>query len=81
MIECCGFLCPFVSSCALVEKQLKAFPITASLDVLLVSKYTARGGDGNANDHLTAQCKINAHHFYEVTVINSAVWFFRIRLN
>lgn len=61
MIECCD-LCPVISPCALVEKQLKVFlfPIT-SLDVLLVSEYTAR--DGNANDHLTAQCKINAHHF------------------
>lgn len=53
MIESSDFLCLIVSPCALVEKQLKVFPFpfpTASLDVLLVSKYTARDGDGNAND-------------------------------
>lgn len=65
MIESCDFLCPIVSPCSLVEKQLKVFPfsLTTSLDILLVSKYTARDGDGNAHDHMTAQCKINARHF------------------
>ena len=63
MIECCAFLCPVVSPCTLVEKQLEVFlfPIRASLDVLLVFECTPRGGDGNANDHLTAQHKINAY--------------------
>lgn len=28
-----------------------------------VSEITAMDGNGEANDHLTAQCKMNTHHF------------------
>ena len=81
MIECCDFLCPIVSSCALVEKQLKVFPfpVTTSLDIFVVSGCTARDGDGNTNDHLTTQCNNNAHQF-EITAIKSTILFIRTRL-
>lgn len=69
---------PVVSSYALVEKQSKVFLFLTSLVVLLDSEYTAKDGDGNANNHLTVQCEINTHHFN--AAINSRLRFFRTRL-